>query len=338
MGNKTDNRKIIKSKKAVIDAHTHVGVSARFYYQQGYPYALSFEDLVFRMDSLGIDHSVVFPFVDSRFYVADDASPEIKTTNRYCRFPYEQENQNLLHEIYEIFPQHSHRALPFLMFDPSRETAQQAGHMEALLEKYPVYGLKTATTYIQAYVADMETKGKPIADLARKKGLPITFHSSVHPQDPWASAYDIVDFAERNPDIRVCIAHSARFAEPVLKKAGGLPNCFVDLSAFIIHCKLAVADSPGIAPKEKRFEANYHDPLSVMIKLTETYPDTIIWGSDTPFYYWIQKYHTADGKLADDRLECGYDEEPALLHRLPDDIKSRISHRNIIHFLFGKKS
>ncbi|ASO04631.1 amidohydrolase family protein [Arenibacter algicola] len=322
-------------KEAVIDVHTHVGISPKFFYQYGYPYALSVEDLVIRMNVLGIDYSVTFPFVDSAFYVNDSSSSKIKTTTEYCNFPYELENRNMLNEINGIFPEYADRILPFLMFDPSREADKQARFMEEISEEYSVFGIKTASTYIQAFVNDLEGKGRPILEFARKKNLPILFHSSVHPEDPWACATDIVALAERNPDIRICIAHSARFLEPVLNKAAALNNCFVDFSAFIIHCKLAVQNSPSIAAEALRFKADYNDPLSVMTKLAETYPDTMLWGSDTPFNYWIQKYYTGDGKLVENRLDCEYREETNILHKLPKGLKANIAYKNNLRFLFG---
>jgi predicted TIM-barrel fold metal-dependent hydrolase len=334
--NREEIKKLLESKDIIIDAHTHIGISPKFYYQFGYPYALSFEDLAIRMEMLGIDYSVVFPFVDSAFYEIEISSSKIKTTTKFCNFPYELENSNLLNEINEIFPDFSNKALPFLMFDPSREPGKQVAHMESLSEKYPVLGLKTATTYIQSYVNDLENKGKPILEFAQKEQLPIIFHSSVYPSDPWASVYDIVDFAERHPEIRICIAHSARFTEPVLRKADKLNNCFIDLSAFIIHCKLARQNSPAIASEDVRFAADYSNPLSVMNKLVDTYPETMLWGTDTPFNYWIQKYYAADGKLVEDRLDCGYTEETQLLNDLPEDIKIQIAYKNNMRFIFGE--
>jgi predicted TIM-barrel fold metal-dependent hydrolase len=325
----------LKSKEAIIDIHTHVGISPGFYYQYGYPYALSLEDLIIRMEVVGIDYAVVFPFGDSAFYENDSQSSQVKTTTRYCLFPYEIENRNLLNEIHEIFPEHSQKFLPFLMFDPSRETEKQAACLEELSENHPVFGLKTATTYIQAFVNDLETKGKPILDFVQKKQIPILFHSAVHPADPWASVYDIVNFAERHPDIRVCIAHSARFVKPVLEKANRLDNCFVDLSAFIIHCNLALQNSSAVATKDIRFPADYSEPLAAMTRLSETYPDTVLWGSDTPFYYWIQKYFTAEGELVEDNLPCGYKEEAQLLNNLPIEIRAGIAYKNSIRFIFG---
>ncbi len=330
-----ETKKRLQSKKNIIDGHTHVGISQKFYRQNGYPYALSYEDLVIRMKLLNIDYSVVFPFVDSDFYKGETTDSKIKTTTKYCQFPYESENRNLLIEINEIFTDYRSKSLPFLMFDPSREAEKQAAFMEELSEQYAVFGLKTATTYIQAFVNDLETKGKAIVDFVRKKNLPILFHSSVHPSDPWASVYDIIGFAERNPDIRVCVAHSARFSKPALEKAARLPNCFVDLSAFTIHCELARQNSPAIAQDDIRFKADYNRPTKVIAALIDTYPDTIIWGSDTPFYYWIQKYYTADGVLTEDRLRCGYDEEKNLLDTLPQDLKYKIAYGNTMQFLFG---
>ncbi|NIA28313.1 MAG: amidohydrolase family protein [Actinobacteria bacterium] len=327
-------KKLLEQRPVVIDGHTHVGISPKFYYQYGYPYALSLEDLIIRMETLDVDHAVVFPFVDSAFY-KKTPSARIGTTTRYCRFPYEIENRNLLKEIYEIFPQHSQKMLPFLMFDPSRETEKQAAHLEKLAEEFPVFGLKTVTTYIQSFVTDLENTGKPILDFARKKQLPIVFHSAVHPDDPWASVYDIVDFAERHADIRLCIAHSARFVRPVLEKAAELENCFVDFSAFIIHCKLAQQNSPAVATPDVRFPADYGDPHSAMMQMAQAYPETMLWGSDTPFYYWMQKYYLGDGTLVEDRLECGYQEEAQLLHSLPQEIKNRIAYKNVLKFIFG---
>ncbi|WP_026810573.1 amidohydrolase family protein [Arenibacter latericius] len=336
MNTDTIKRGLYKTE-AVIDIHTHVGIAPKFYYQFGYPYALSVEDLVIRMNQLGIDYSVTFPFVDSAFYVKDSSSPKIKTTKQFCDFPFELENRNLLNEVNEIFPEYTNKILPFLMFDPSRETEKQADFMEEISEKYPVFGIKTATTYIQSYVNDLETIGKPILEFARKKNLPIIFHSSVHPEDPWASASDIVNLAEKHPDIRFCIAHCARFLEPVLEKAATLDNCYVDYSAFVIHCKLAVENSPSIAAKNHRFKANYNDPLSVMVKMAETFSNTMLWGSDTPFNYWIQKYYTGDGKLVESRLDCEYREETDILHKLPKALKTNISYKNNLQFLFGEQ-
>ena len=333
--NRHEVQKTLENKKVVIDGHSHIGISPKFYYQGGIPYALSLEDMIIRMKILDIDYSVVFPMVESLYYKLNLESDKVETTTQYSQFPYEFENRSLLNEIYEIYPQYSSKFLPFFMFDPSREAEKQASFMEELSDKYSVFGLKTATTYIQSFVKDLEGKGRPILDFVYKKNLPVLFHSSVHPQDPWASVYDIVDFAERHPHIRICLAHSARFTKPVLDKAAKLDNCFVDVSAFIIHCKLAVQNSLAVATEDVRFPGDYNNPASVLSDLIKNYPDIILWGSDTPFYKWIQRYYLADGTLHEERLECNYDEEAKLLHSFPDEIKYKIAYTNVLKFVFG---
>lgn len=325
----------MRSKAGIVDAHTHVGLSYKSYVNYSYPYCLSFEDLVIRMKHHGISHSIVFPY-DSSYYVVEAGGSEVvKTTEEFAAFPYQIANQNLFREVYEIFPEYSEMALPFARFDPSRKTQEQVDLLEKLYDSYPMFGLKTVTTYIQAYVNDLATVGKPILDFAVSHDLPITFHSSYYKQDPWASVYDIVRFAEGHPELRVCIAHSARFVQSVLERAASLSNCFVDLSAFDIHCLLARKNSHSIPPKEQRFDADYTDPSSVMKKLVSAYPDTIIWGSDTPANYYIKSYHDAAGNLLHSSLKSSFDTEIEILRDLSCSAMERISHTNTLAYLFG---
>ena len=327
--------KELKSTKIKIDGHCHAGISLASYRNFGYPYAISFEDHVIRMRCFGMDRAVLFPFVESLYYVKDLNKSAIETTKQYCQFPYELENKNLLKEIYDIFPEYSDRAIPFLIFDPSRETEKQALFFEELYQQYPVFGLKTVTSYIQAYVTDLETVGAPILEFARSRDLPIIFHSAYYSKNPWASVYELQKFAERNPDVRIVIAHSAKFVKSVLDRANELDNCFVDISAFIIHCHLAASNEEVIPDVIKRFAADYTDPFDVLFKLIEAYPTKIIWGSDSPYYYWIQKYFDSDGVLHDQHLKCSYEDEINLLKRLPQDYTDKICYENTIRFLFG---
>jgi len=325
----------IKTSECIIDAHSHIGINYKNYVNYSYPYCLSFEDLVVRMKHLRISYSVIFPMDSSYYTVEPGASKEIKTSEVFSKFPYEIENQSMLKEIYEIFPEYSDIALPFVMFDPSRKTKEQAELLEKLYKEYPLFGLKTVPTYIQAFVKDLETKGRPILDFAVKYSLPITFHSSYYKGDPWASVFDIIKFAEKYPEIRICIAHSARFVKSVLERASKLDNCFVDLSAFHIHCILAQQGSPHISLERERMEADYSEPSSVMEKIVSNYPDTIIWGSDTPANYFIQKFYDVSGNLIDMSLKSSFDMEMKILKSLSEDKISKITYKNTLKYLFG---
>jgi len=325
----------IKTHKGIIDAHSHIGVHYRNYLNYSYPYCLSFEDLVIRMKYLGISYSVLLPLDSSYYTVELGASKKIKTNEMFSKFPYEIENQNMFKEIYEVFPEYSDTALPFVLFDPSRKTKEQAELFEKLYKEYPLFGLKTIPTYIQAFVKDLETIGRPILDFAVKHSLPITFHSSYYKGDPWASVFDIIKFAEEHPEIRVCIAHSARFVSSVLDRAKELDNCFIDLSAFHIHCILAQQESSAIPSRGERIEADYNEPPSVMKKIIDNYPDTIIWGSDTPANYFMQKYYDINGKLTGIFLKSAFDKEMKILKSLPENDISKITYKNTLKYLFG---
>jgi len=321
----------LNPKSQIIDAHTHVGISINNYLATAsYPYALSVEDLVVRMDFLGIDKSVVFPF-ESSYY------PLMNEENRLnspamSKFPYEKENENLLREVYDIFLEFSDRLIPFLMFDPCRETEKQADHLCKLSKKYKIFGLKTVTTYNRAFVSDFK-KGNPIRDFAIEHKLPVTFHCSWLKEDIWANVFDVLNVVEENPELKFCIAHTARFSKEALDRADALPNCFVDISAFKIHCDLATQNSPHVADPENRFASDYSSPAKVLEALAETYPGTIIWGSDTPYHNYAQKYIDAEGNLIDERLRASYDDEIKILKALPEKLQKTIAYTNTMQFL-----
>lgn len=326
----------IKAAKCIIDAHTHVGVMYNNYLEFAYPYALSFEDLVIRMKFLGIDRSVIFPGGSSYFLFSGSDKTKESPLDTISEFPYQKENQSLLKEIFDIFPDHSDMAIPFMMFDPTFETEEQAKWLEELYQQYPVFGLKTVTSYVQSFVTDIEEKGKGILDFAKRHHLPITFHCSYHKGDPWAQVDDIIQIIANHPEINFCMAHSARFVKSILDKAQELPNCFVDLSAFKIHCDLAIGDTGSIpAEDDDRFQADYTKPVEVMLKLIETYPDTIIWGTDTPYHYFIQKFVDKNGKEINSVLTCDFDTEINTFNALPENFREQVGYTNTVKYLFS---
>jgi predicted TIM-barrel fold metal-dependent hydrolase len=323
---------LLKDKATIIDCHTHIGVSPKMFLNLEYPYCLSLEDLVIRLKYLGISHAIAFPR-GSSFYMIKDMSLREKLYPDCSAFPYEKENLLLLKEVYEVFPEYAEMIIPFFYFDPSRYVEEQVNHLEELITKYPVFGLKTCTSYINSYVSDLEKVGKPILDFAVKHELPLILHSSYSKADPWAQSADIISLAENNPTIRFCLAHSARFTQDILDKAASLPNCFVDVSALVIHCRLACENSNEIPPVTERFTADYTDPAAVLAALAKSYPDTIMWGTDSPCYYYIAEYLDKDGNTVKHNLKCDFDAEIKVLKSLPGELIEKIARDNILNFL-----
>jgi predicted TIM-barrel fold metal-dependent hydrolase len=330
--------KIASESKAVIDVHTHVGISPGGYISQGYPYCLSLEDLAIRMNILGISYSVVFPFGSFYYALSRTKEKKVRVGGRISRFPYELANQNLLNEIYEIFPKYSQLFLPFGMFDPSRKQAAQVKQLKTLADNYPLYGLKTVTSYSQANIKDLlSQRGRCILDFARDLDIPVTIHTSVAPGDPWANVFSILDVVSDNPEVRFCLAHTCRFSKSALDTADRLNNCFVDLSAFHIHCQLAVQDSPSIADRDERFDADYDKPLEALKQLAEAYPQTLCWGTDTPAYYYINRWVDDRGRMHRSNLKCDWDVEVLALKKLDDKTRRRLAHDNPLRLLFAGK-
>lgn len=203
--------------------------------------------------------------------------------------PYAFENRRLLEELYRLFPQVSKCMIPFAMLDPARECRAQVEALRALADEFPYYGLKIQSTIIQSDITALLREGRCFIDFAAKKNLPFLIHSSIHPDDKWAQAGDILSIAEQVPEVRFCLAHSCRFDKPSLDRVAELENTWFDCSAHAIHCDVAVQGLPVVATPERRFKSNYADPAQVLFDLATAYPDKLMWGSDSPFYSYVDK-------------------------------------------------
>ena len=323
----------MKLAPCVIDSHVHVGLDYASHMENAHPYAMSFEDLAERMEHNGVGRAIVFPFGSSYHLPAGEVPAALRS-----RYPYEKENLNLLREIYEIYPERSERAFPFAMFDPSVRVEEQVAGLEALCGHYRLYGLKTCSTYLQAFLKDLHGKGKPILDFAARRRLPVVFHVSYDPGDPWAPLAEALDVVEANPGLRFCLAHTARFSKAAFERARTLSNCWIDFSAFKIHCDLAMANHRGIPPPAERLDVDYADPKAAMRQIAEGFPDQMLWGTDAPYYSFIKKFTDMHGVVTEVALRSSYGAECAILNSLPRVLIRKIAFANTVKFLFGNGS
>lgn len=330
------NRLRLKSD-AVIDVHSHVGVELTHYLTHAYPYGMSFEQLCAEGDAEGVDAFVVFPMVSS-LYFSLKAMKQGKVRpepSALCRFPYQHENERLLHEIYELFPLLAHRAIPFAIIDPHREPGAQLRHIQRLRKRWPIYGFKIQGTIPQIPIQSLTKQGKCFLHYARDENLPFLIHSSVMPSDIWAQAHDILDIAEANPDIRFIAAHTCRMDKTALDRIADLPNAWFDHSAFGIHCDLAAENSSVCARGKRKFPADYRNPKQVIRKLAQAYPDKFIFGSDAPYYSFMAWYYPPKGRPLFEDLRSSMKKEVGLLNSLPRALRRKVSHDNALKFLTG---
>jgi predicted TIM-barrel fold metal-dependent hydrolase len=312
----------------IIDCHNHVGADVMFYLRGDFPYAQHLVAMTDEGGALGIDRWVVFPFVAN---LSLDISAMRRGEIVYGgleRVPYAFENRRLMHEIYELFPEQGKRCLPFAMLDPMREQVSQIAALRELRRDFPFYGLKLQTTIIQAFVKTLLDAGRGFVELAEGWDIPFIIHSSIGAEDPWAQAMDILDIAERFPNVRFCLAHSCRYDREALDRVQQLPNTWFDCSAHCIHCDGAVQDMPYIAPRARRFDTDYTNPGRVIADLAAAYPRKFLWGSDSPYYSYVAMLGTK--RIA---LISTYRREIEALRASPPEVVNRIAGENTLAYL-----
>lgn len=313
--------------QGLIDIHNHVGVDLLFYLNGHHPYAQSWPVLAREAESCGIRTLGVFPMVSHlALGIEGMRRGVVDPAGALEAVPYEFENSRLVSEL-AMFPEYADRAIPVWMVDPARNSLGQISALRKLRETAVCRMLKLQGTIIQSRVIELLGSGECFLDLAEEWNVPFIIHSSVRPDDVWSQVADILKVAEQRPGVRFCVAHSCRFDWAGLDRVAELPNTWFDCSAHRIHCMLAAKDDPAVAPSNRRFPADYRDTGAVLAKLAEAYPDKLCWGSDSPFYSYV------DDKI---QLLSSYPEEVADLMALPEDVRLRVGRLNSLALLDGK--
>ena len=315
-------------KKPLIDCHNHLGVDLFFYLNGFSPYAQDLPAMITEGNHHGIARWVVFPMVTHLWFDMPAMLRGKLQPGGPEKIPYAFENERMLREIYELYPDLGRATLPFAVVDPMREPAGQVACLRELHRQFPFYGLKIQATMIQADTGALLTTGRGLLELAEELNLPFLIHSSVGPDDPWSEAGLLLRIAEATPGVRFCLAHSCRYDRVYLDRVAELPNVWFDCSAHRIHCDSAVKGLKIIAPAARRFAADYRDPSAVLGALAEAYPHKLIWGSDSPFQSYVVKH---DGQLVS--LRSTYVEEVACLRALSKPQQEAVAHDNLLALL-----
>ena len=312
----------------IIDCHNHIGAELLFYLHGDHPYCQDIPAMVENVGSQRITDWVVFPFVTNvSFEFAGFQDGEVRY-NPSGAVPYVYENERLLREIYDYFPEHADRIMPLLILDPSRRVAEQVAALRELRKKYRFAGFKIQPTIIQSPVRALLDEGRPFLELAEEWDCPILIHSSIAEHDIWSQCSDILDIAEQTPGVRFCLAHSCRYDRPSLDRMASLPNAWFDCSAHIIHCESVGRGLDNVAVPDRRFKTDYTNPTQVLHDLNVAYPQKLMWGSDSPFYSWI----TSQGRLPFS-LKSSYQAETDCLFGLDEKAISEIAGSNTLSFL-----
>jgi len=326
---------------STIDVHNHVGCSIKNLARLEFPYAATVEGIVYRQRACGVDVSVVFPLAPDLYFepTALIEGRMVPAANPLCPAPYAAENAMVLYEVYRFCPELRDRLLPFLCIHPGHAVAAQLKALRRLSSEYPIYGIKVSPILCQTPALALQQEGRPLMDFIAERGWPILFHTVCDRTEGYSYAEDIFRIIETYPGLRFCLAHCIGFNKALLDRADTAPNVWVDSSALKIQVDLACAQSPIVAGPKERIDADYSDHRLVMRALAEQYPNTIVWGSDTPAYaYVVRRRQSEEGTFEDFRLKGTYEDEKAALDILAPESRQRVSNTNTLNFLFGPQA
>ncbi|MBI4581854.1 MAG: amidohydrolase family protein [Planctomycetes bacterium] len=305
------------------DVHAHVGADFGFYLRGWWPYSCTVQDLLQHLDDAGIDRAVCFPFTFSSAYDPYAFADGSRVTLLPGRVPFDRENMLLVRELDRIDV--DRRLYPLAMFDPTRRVAEQIRNVEQLTGR--IAGLKTQPTIIESPIRGLLDEGRDLMALAEQHDWPVLIHTAIYAQDPFSQVADCIAVAAAYPKVRFNLAHSLRFHADYLRAAAQLPNVWVDCAAHLAGCQLARdPDSPFIAPRGHRVDADYARPAEVLTVIHEMLAGRYLWGSDNPFMSW------ADDMI---RVVFSYRDEIEVLGALPERVRRDMMSAAAEEWLFG---
>lgn len=329
---------LLKRNVRLLDIHSHAGVDPSLYLTHSFPFARNLRDNFEENERFGITHAAVFPLCTSVYYhLPSLAKGRVRIEGRIGRAPFHFENEQLLRQLYELFPSYRRMFIPFAIVDTLRETRQQVRILTQLIERYPFYGLKVHPRMTQANIATLAREGRPILEFAKAHDLPILFHSAYRGSpDPYSQISQLIAVARHNPSLRFCAAHFCGFHQATFDEVARLGNIWVDSAAMSIGCDLVLEKSPIYESGDAKIPANYRDPARVFAVLAERYPDRFMWGSDNPAHTFVNHMPARPGgKAIHLELWSSMARERDLLKHVSGELYRKVAYRNALNFITG---
>lgn len=326
----------LKRNITLLDVHSHVGVDPLLYLSHSFPFCQNLRDAFEQNRDAGVSHAVVFPMSTSLGYdLTALRKGRVVLTHKPAEIPFVFENEQMLRQLYEIFPAYKSMFIPFVIIDPLREAPRQVRALEKLLGRYPFYGLKVMPRATQARLSSLGREGRSFLEFAHTHDFPIITHSSVVRLDPYSQIDDLFKLARAHPALRFCAAHFCCFHLRRFQEADRMENVWVDSAAMSIGCDLVLKKAPVYVYGKEQVPANYRQPSRVFAELARRFPDTLMWGSDNPFHTWISASRLPSGKIFRLRLWGSMTREKKLLQFVEKNLRRKVSVQNALRFIEG---
>lgn len=302
-------------KDGLIDSHTHIGMSFFAFFHGLYPYMENLENLIEKTKKGNINWIITFPLFDFSFDFENLFDRGKLTRSNLQEVPFELSNKHLLTEVRRF----GEKVLPFLAIHPNYSVNKQCKKILEWKEKNEIFGLKLFTCGMNCTALSIDNS--PFLDLLKSFGWPILIHSG---NDDNSDPINVIRLAEKNPDIKVCVAHGARFKNDFWREIENHRNVYVDVSPFLLLCE----DTLKKEDKNKILNLNYYSPIDVIKGLYKKIPTRLLWGTDEPFTRISRKPWNSviEGGV-------GYKGEVKFLNSLDSSIVKNIAWRNTKEYL-----
>ena len=320
----------------LLDVHAHVGVDPLLYLTQSFPYCHSLRTSREECLRVGISHSVIFPFVTSFYYHLPSLQRgKVKLDRRIGKAPFHFENEQMLRQLYDVFPDYKSMYIPFVAVDTMRETQKQVRVLEKLLKQYPFYGVKVHPRSTRAHVLTLGREGRPLLEFAQAHDFPILIHSTPSKTDPLSQLSDVLNLARRYPRLRFCAAHFGGFHQKLFEQADRMDNVWVDSAAMSIGCDLVVQKSNVYISGSEKIPGDYRHPEKIFADLARRFPDTFMWATDNPAHTWVSSTKMATGKVMRLELWSSMEREKRLLANVVGKLRKKVAYQNALNFIEG---
>lgn len=322
----------------LLDVHTHSGFEPLQFLTHGFPFCHSLRTNHEENERIGVSHAVVFPFCTSFYYnLPALRQGRVELERKIGTAPFQFENEQLLKQIYELFPAYKKMFIPFAIVDTVRETKKQVKALTALIERYPFFGLKVHPRTTQARVDTLLKEGRPLLEFAKAYDLPILFHAAYPGSpDPFSQISQILAVARAHPQLRYNAAHFCGFHQETFEEVARTDNVWVDAAAMAIGCDLVLQKSKIYESGKAKIPADYRDPAKVFATIARMFPDKFMWGTDNPAHTFVSNTAIRPGaKPIRIELWSTMEREKNLLRDVSGKLYRKVAYENALQFLEG---
>lgn len=258
----------------VIDCHAHLGDFKFHQYFDKEPKFSDPDEFNDILERYNFDKAIVIPDPWTDYFDIESSDKEAMSVSSKNKPPYAEENNYIL-EMSNKFE----KICPAINISCHRNHTNEEDVKKILEEEEDVSALKFHTTQNHSYIEDLFETG--FLDLADRFDLPFIVHLTKYELQGSSSIPSfgkptaLASVAEQCPEVNFIGAHAGRFSRKFLKRTRDLENLHFDVSPpnYLTEDESLWAEDAVEIPDSG---------VSMVEKMIQGYPDSVLWGSDFP--------------------------------------------------------